>query len=57
MELLATQLSKPGSTPQVDWERLPYLKNDKMAREIGNRKSAFIDQTKLFVEIEENSLH
>ena len=43
-EFLATQLLKPRSAPQVESERLPLLKNDKMAREIGDRKLAYVSK-------------
>ena len=41
---------------QTDRQRLPLLKNDKMVRQIGARKLAYVDETQHLGEIEESSL-
>ena len=56
LEFLAAQLFKPRSTPQVERVWLPLLKNEKTAREIGDSKSGYDDETNHFGEIEENKL-
>ena len=42
--------------PQVDREILRLIKNEKMTCKIGNRKLAYVDETKHFEEIGESSL-
>ena len=55
-EFLATKFFKPRFTPPVDRERLPMIRNEKMAHKIDDSRLAFDDETKNFGEIEESSL-